>query len=151
VSEEGVARVNWTVDARKLKVKDKVAVSPPFELRNEKNSAADIPGTFRLMLHPKAVTERKGGGSFRKAKGKGTITVKCESPDGLIYDGAVAVKISVGNGSDDDTEPPRGPMQHNFAESSIFSLPCDQDEWDFDRAKNEETSTFVVCLEVTCA
>lgn len=140
-----VYRTQWTVDARKLKVKDKVAVSPSFEL------GAMVPGTFRMMLYPTAVSERKGGASFKKAKGKGSVHVKCESPLGEVYDKAVTLTILVCNAQEDASlqeETARGPVKHNFAESGICSLPKDQEEWDFGKATDEDTQNFVVILDI---
>lgn len=69
--ENGAFCVSWTVDARKLKASDKVAVSPAFQVPT-------APGNFRMMLLPKVVDDRKGGASFKRAKGKGLVQVKCE-------------------------------------------------------------------------
>jgi len=145
VKDGTVLRTGWTVDSRKLKVKDKVAVSPSFELDG-------VPGTFRMMLYPTAVSERKGGASFKKAKGKGSVHIKCESPLGEVYGGAVTLTILVcsPNEEDDDSEEEaaRGPLKHNFAESGICSLPKDQEEWDFGKATDEDTQNFVVQLDI---
>jgi len=141
----GTFRVQWIVDARKLKVKDKVAVSPPFEL------CKGVPGTFRIMLYPTVVSDRKGGASFKKAKGKGSVQIKCESPLDDVYDGIVTLRILVCGLQQVDSgaeEAPRGPVQHNFADSGVCSLPKDQEEWDFGKATDEETQNFVVLLEV---
>jgi hypothetical protein len=165
-------RIFWTVDAKKLKVKDKVAVSPPFEL-DEK-----VPGTFRMMLYPKIVSDRKGGASFKKAKGKGSVHIKCESPEGEVHDGVVALRIWVASNAEesdecgtavapvrhvqksaeqeDDTaededeanDQPRGPVLHNFAEGGICGLPKDEEEWNFGKATDELTQRFVVRLEI---
>jgi hypothetical protein len=148
--ESDTLSIRWSVDARKLRVKDKVAVSPSFELVD------GVPGTFRLMLYPKAVSDRKGGASFKKAKGKGSVHVKCESPEGSVHDGIIALRISVGSGggciSDGSDLPqqeaPRGPVMHNFAESGICSLPSEQEEWDFGKATDDDTQNFIVCLEI---
>merc|ERR1712151_454139 len=138
-------RTQWTVDARKLKVKDKVAVSPSFQLGTK------VPGTFRMMLYPTAVSERKGGASFKKAKGKGSVHVKCESPLGEVYDGNVTLTMLVCGSQDDASqqeENARGLFKHNFADNGICSLPKEQEEWDFGKATDEETQNFVVLLDI---
>lgn len=147
-AEGGTLRVVWTVDARKLKVKDKVVVSPSFDLQE-----LSLLGTFRMMMYPTQVSERKGGASFRKAKGKGSVHVKCESSLGEVHDKALALRISVHSPQQEDDNaqqdaPPRGLVSHNFADSGICSLPKDQAEWDFGKATDEETQTFVVSLDV---
>eukprot|EP00927_Polykrikos_kofoidii_P073613 TRINITY_DN69630_c0_g1_i1.p1 TRINITY_DN69630_c0_g1~~TRINITY_DN69630_c0_g1_i1.p1 ORF type:complete len:452 (+),score=60.57 TRINITY_DN69630_c0_g1_i1:72-1427(+) len=150
--ETGVSRVRWNVDARKLKVKDKVAVSPSFEFND------DIPGTFRMMLLPTAVSERKGGASFKKAKGKGSVHVKCESSLDDVHDRILAITFSLRGLNEDDSHctddvprqltAPRGPVMHNFKDSGMCSLPKDQEEWDFGKATDDETQSFVVLLEI---
>jgi len=69
-------RINWTVDARKLRGNDKQAVSPPFELSFGPGHPSV---TFKMMIYPKVSSENKGGASFKKAKGKGSIQLKCEA------------------------------------------------------------------------
>lgn len=146
--------VFWTVDARKLKVKDKVAVSPPFEL------CKSIPGTFRMMLYPKVVSDRKGGASFKKAKGRGSVHLKCESPDGEVHHGTIGFMFLVSRGhlkepresadmeKEEAEELPRGPVRHSFAECGLCSLPKEEEEWDFGKATDEDTQHFVVRLDV---
>jgi len=132
-------RVLWTVYSRKLKGSNKVVVSPSFKL---------FPwGTFRMMLVPMAANDRKGGGSFKNAKGRGIVQVKCE--DELDEESEVRFRISV-RGSDKSgptEDQPRGPVVHKFADSSICSLPREQEEWDFQKDV-DSTQAFVVCLEV---
>jgi len=160
---DGICHISWTVDARKLKVTDKVAVSPSFKIN------AGVSGTFRIMLYAKAASDRKGGASFKKSKGKGSVHVKCESPDGEVHDGKLALRISVASyrekKSDDDDcfdkrneieqddegtqETPRGPVLHNFAVRGMCSLPKHQEEWDFSKATEADSQNFVVHLEIT--
>lgn len=150
---EGGIRVYWTVDARKLRASDKVAVSPPFQVRW-------APGDFRMMLLPKAVDDRKGGASFRRAKGRGLVQVKCEENLDDPRDSKLSLRLSVwGGGISSTIEPesavvdgrlserPRGPIEHDFAERGIFALPKDQEEWDFGKIVNT-SQCFTVCLEV---
>mmetsp|Transcript_55182 Transcript_55182/g.172429 ORF Transcript_55182/g.172429 Transcript_55182/m.172429 type:complete len:554 (-) Transcript_55182:145-1806(-) len=143
--EDGTFCVSWTVDARKLKASDKVAVSPAFQVPT-------APGNFRMMLLPKVVDDRKGGASFKRAKGKGLVQVKCEENLEDPRGGTVALRLSVRSGgpeaeSPERQEPPRGPITHDFAEKGIFGLPRGQEEWDFGKIVNG-SQTFVVCLDV---
>mmetsp|Transcript_21082 Transcript_21082/g.58423 ORF Transcript_21082/g.58423 Transcript_21082/m.58423 type:complete len:605 (-) Transcript_21082:177-1991(-) len=144
----GAFSVSWTVDARKLKASDKVAVSPAFEMPT-------APGKFRMMLLPKVVDDRKGGASFKRAKGKGLVKVKCEEALNEPAGTTMALRLSVrsGGGSvaeadcQDRHELPRGPVKHDFAERGIFGLPKEQEEWDFGKIVNG-SQTFVVRLEI---
>lgn len=133
-------RIFWHVDARKLKGNDKQAVSPPFELA----FGSDFPSvTFKMMLYPKVVNDAKGGASFKKAKGKGYVQVKCEAE--LSEAAAKAqVKFRIGVAGQE----PRGPQSHNFAQSAVCGLPKDQEEWDFNEVVDKDSQTFQVLLEI---
>lgn len=138
----GVLRIRWTVDAHKLDKKDKQAVSPPFNLSfGERDS--DVP--FKLIIYPKNVSEAKGGASFRKAKGKGFVQLKCEADLALA---AQDIKFSLSVGHEGKMEKRRGPVSHNFSQSAVCGLPKGEDEWDFNACKDEHSKTFVICLEV---
>ncbi|CAE8591292.1 unnamed protein product, partial [Polarella glacialis] len=143
-SESGaVCVIIWTVDAKKLRGSDKVAVSPPFELDN-------TPGRFKMMLVPKPVSDRKGGACFKKAKGKGFIQLKCEAGLGTAASCAVRLNVSVGTGRPDSVwqSPIKEPVYHNFEECGVCQLPPRQeDEWNFTRAVDEPSQTFAVRLE----
>merc|ERR1712232_360297 len=127
-------------DSKKLKGSDKVAVSPPFQIPT-------TTATSRMMLLPSAQHERKGGSSFKKAKGKGIVQVKCEDDLAEACDSNVTLRISVRGGVSQGEDPPRGPFQHNFALVGIWGLPQEQEEWDF--LKHVDASqTFMVCLDI---
>jgi len=133
-------RVYWTVDARKLRGNDKQAVSPPFDLKFGEQST-----TFKMMIYPKVVNDGKGGASFKKSGGRGFVQLKCEAE--LAGDPShVNFRISIGTG--DKQQGFRGPVSHNFSSSAVCGLPKDQDEWDFNSARDDASSTFVVCLEI---
>jgi len=134
------ARIEWTVDARKLRGNDKSAVSPPFELTC---GGRTLP--FRMMIYPKQVNDQKGGASFKKSRGKGTVTVKCEA-DLTQLTTPLQFRIYVGAGANRQT--PRGPVEHDFSASAVCTLPKDVEEWDFSEARDAVSSTFVVGLEV---
>eukprot|EP00442_Polarella_glacialis_P008818 CAMPEP_0115083666 /NCGR_PEP_ID=MMETSP0227-20121206/20719_1 /TAXON_ID=89957 /ORGANISM="Polarella glacialis, Strain CCMP 1383" /LENGTH=422 /DNA_ID=CAMNT_0002472163 /DNA_START=59 /DNA_END=1327 /DNA_ORIENTATION=+ len=140
--KSGFFRVHWTVDARKLRGNDKQAVSPPFEL----SFGSQFPNvTFKMMIYPKAVSDSKGGASFKKARGHGYVQLKCEAELSEAI-ANVAFRISIGSG--DKMQPPRGPVAHNFSSSAVCGLPKEQEEWDFESVKDTDSMTFVVCLEI---
>eukprot|EP00929_Paragymnodinium_shiwhaense_P118832 TRINITY_DN90729_c0_g1_i1.p1 TRINITY_DN90729_c0_g1~~TRINITY_DN90729_c0_g1_i1.p1 ORF type:complete len:462 (-),score=99.69 TRINITY_DN90729_c0_g1_i1:142-1527(-) len=160
--KDNVYRVRWNVDAKKLKVKDKVVVSPSFNLSTDCLSAAPaeglvLPGalgcTFRMVMYPTAVSDRKGGASFRKAKGRGSVHLKCESQLTEAVGSVLSVRFLIRSPCEDDPhqEPPRGPVVHNFFESGFCSLPKNEAEWDFGRATDAESLIFVVLLEISAA
>jgi hypothetical protein len=136
-------RVQWTVDAKKLRGSDKQVVSPPFEvaLQPSGNSAA-----FKVMLYPKAEAGMKGGVSFRKAAGVGQVQLKCcsELPEAQR---TTSVRITVGSG--DKAQPSRGPFPHEFGPSSVFNAPKDQAYWDFGASVEHPALTFTVEVELT--
>lgn len=133
----GVQRVHWTVNARVLKSMDKSAVSPSFDL--------DLPGsgvqTFRLTLYPSAKGDGKGAGSFRKAKGRGRIVLKCETQ---VPETAPRLAVTFLVGEGDGHQAARGPVVHSFVEHSTCGLPKATEEWDFGASVDEETKTLSV-------
>jgi len=135
-------RVHWVVDARKLRGNDKQAVSPPFEL----SFGSQFPNvTFKMMIYPKIVNDSKGGASFKKAKGRGYVQLKCEAE---LSEAIANVSFRISIGSGDKHEEPRGPVSHNFSSSAVCGLPKDLEEWDFASVVDQESMTFVVCLEI---
>merc|ERR1712216_187434 len=72
---QGINHVSWQVDARKLDSQDKQAVSPQFVI------ALPVlgPQPFKIALYPKVTNDSKRGASFKKAKGKGKVVLKCEA------------------------------------------------------------------------
>mmetsp|Transcript_33645 Transcript_33645/g.80110 ORF Transcript_33645/g.80110 Transcript_33645/m.80110 type:complete len:448 (+) Transcript_33645:51-1394(+) len=135
-----ISRVRWTVDARRLKSKDREAASPTFEL------SCGSPMEFKMVIHPRKVEDARGGASFKKAQGKGTVQLRILS---RVEDSASAVvtfRLAVGSSSKQSE--PRGPVRHDFSERPICGLPEGRDEWDFQKAVDKATQTFVVCLEV---
>lgn len=136
-------RIRWTVDARKLKSTDREAVSPMFELSFSKIV------NFKILIRPKVISSVRGGASFKKAKGKGSVELRCLDEVTAAMNPVVTFRISVGSGTDPARqEPPRGPVRHDFTKKAICGLPAGEEEWDFSKAVDEATQTFVVCLEV---
>merc|ERR1712187_757942 len=118
----GHFRICWTVDARKLRGNDKQAVSPPFDL----SFGTRLPNvTFKMMIYPKIIHAEKGGASFKKARGKGHIQLKCESE---LPAGSAKVSFCLSIGSKNSMKTPRGPVFHDFSSSAVCGL---SEEWDF--------------------
>merc|ERR1719210_2844748 len=101
------------------------------------------PVPFRMMMQPKRMSEVKGGQSFSKARGWGSIQLKCEE-DLVGSLTALAFKFAVGGASW------RGPVKHDFACKSTASLLTGQHEWNFRSAVDTSSQTFIVHLEVDC-
>lgn len=147
-------RIKWTVDARKLRGGDKQAVSQAFPI-----SWGGLQVNFKVMIYPKMMHDQRGGSSFKKAKGKGTITLKCEAelPQGtppLKFRFAIAQGLNAHKSEDPDQDDLvglqdyRGPVRHNFADGAMCGLPKDLEEWDFNAVVDHDSQTFLVCLEV---
>lgn len=133
-----IHHISWQVDAKKLESQDKQAVSPQFIIDLPELG----PQPFKIALYPKIVTDGKRGASFKKAKGRGKVLLKCEAqlpPD--IPD--IGFRIGIGRG--DKLHKPRGPVAHNFSEQSMRGLAKNEEEWDF-HAAVDESGTFVVSL-----
>lgn len=136
----GYYRVHWTVDARKLKGNDKQAVSPPFELSFGRENVI-----FKMMIYPKVMNDSKGGASFKKAKGRGYVQLKCEAE---IAEGVAKIKFRIGVGEGANAQGPRGPQLHNFSQSAVCGLSKDQEEWNFEEVVDKDSQTFRVTLEI---
>merc|ERR1712232_95948 len=70
LSNSGVYRVFWNVQASVVTSGDNRTLSPPFDVKLGFQEAH-----FRLMLFPQRSDGRRS--SFRKARGKGFIHLKC--------------------------------------------------------------------------
>merc|ERR1712113_651244 len=117
----------WAVDCKKLRGNDKQAVSPPFHLEDESL------GTFRILVYPKAVNDKKGGASFRKSGGRGSVHLKCEGAMESASNTTVSLRVSAGRDQAGcgPVDSFRGPVRHAFSSSGLCGLPKDQEEWDF--------------------
>uniref|UniRef100_A0A7S0BA40 Uncharacterized protein n=1 Tax=Pyrodinium bahamense TaxID=73915 RepID=A0A7S0BA40_9DINO len=138
----GAFRVSWTVDARKLHGNERVAVSPPFEI------SCPSPMTFKMMILPKATSDRRGSASFRKSGGRGIVQVKCEAQATESSEGCLTFSIMAGKNLEDaKRKPPRRSVKHDFTKSVVCTLQDEQEGWDFGHMVDEASQTFVVCLE----
>jgi len=141
IAEAGVQRNFWTVDARKLTSNDKQAKSPEFNI-----SSGDGNVKLRMMIFPTVVSEGKGGGSFRKAKGRGKLELKCESDTRKLEYGRVKFRLYIGSGH--SWQLPRGPVEADFVTKGSWGLPQGEEEWNFTEVVEKISQTFEVCLEV---
>lgn len=136
-----VYRIWWTVDARKLKSSDREAVSPGFALGFPR------PVQFKMVIRPSAVHGSRGGASFKKAKGKGSVELRCLEQVERGRDPPLNFRIAVGSGRNFG-EAPRGPVRHDFSERATCGLPDNLKEWDFSRHVDHETQMLSICLEI---
>merc|ERR1712039_170934 len=134
-------RIRWTVDGRKLKSKDREAVSPSFEIRLGRKEV-----NFKMVIRPKQVHDLRGGGSFKKAKGKGYVELRCLEQVHPAEDPTVTYRITVDSGL--DVGESRGPVVHNFSDRAIGGSSEAEEEWDFSKHVNTETNTFAVVLDI---
>lgn len=125
----------WSIDSRKLNSDHKVIVSPSFELE-----LMGRPVPFKVMLTPKEVTNRKGGQSFKRSRGVGSIQLKCESVEDFTE--VVSVKFSVGRSL------ARGPVVHDFSQTGVCSLKSDQENWDFTKAVDRVSQSFDIRVQI---
>ena len=135
---ESTTRVQWTVDAKKMRSKDRVVVSSPFMLPC---GGQLLP--FRMMLVPTVVCKTRRGHCFKKAEGRGSVQLKCEASD-LPQDSNTRIWYSVRVG----WERFRGPKEHDFRQAMVCGLPKDQEDWNFAEAEDVASRTFTVHLEV---
>lgn len=146
----GAARVSWTVDAKRLRGNDKIIVSPPFDLPGRGAHAA-----FKMMIRPKIVSDTKGGASFKKARGRGGVELKCEETLQNVG-GASIVSFELSVGGRRSAAPEGcadqanvclggGPVSHDFSESPLCKI---EELWDFVLKTDQGSQTFNVCLDV---
>jgi len=133
------AKVTWIVDCKRLQSKDRILVSPPFDLPLGKL----VP--FRLMVQPKE--KFKGGDNFAKARGLGSIQLKCEDTlmEEALQRTALTFRLAVGQ------MPWRAHVRHDFAGASAAGLPAGQQEWNFRKAADPSSQTITISLEAECA
>lgn len=125
-------KVRWPVDAKKLQCRDKQIVSPTFEV---------APGCFfKLMLKANAVGDGRYQEGFRKARGRGSVELKCVD-ESSFFSPTLRFWISIGDGS------LRGPVVHNFSESTVCRLTKGEQIFDFLAAVDDKSSTFLVALQ----
>lgn len=144
----GAVSIFWTVDGRKLRSNDRLTVSPLFKLSDGLLNAPLLP--FKMIISPKIASDCQGGASFRKAKGRAIIQLKCEAPREEQESNPISFFLSAGSGciGNPRLHPARGPVTCNFSQSGVCGLPKDSEAWDFLDVVDEKSQTFVVCLQV---
>jgi len=131
----GTEWVSWFVPESMLKSGDRSAVSPLFEL-----SLSGRCVQFKLMLFPRETSQGRGGSSFnKKAKGKGYIELKCETE--LQEACPLSLCLFVGS------QPPKGPVVHDFSHSAVKGLPKEIEIWDLD--KSVTNGGFIIGAAIT--
>lgn len=131
---KGVTSIRWTVDGKKLRGSDKVAVSPRFDISL---GGATIP--FKLSLLPLTSGTGKGGGSFKGSQGHGKMQLKCEGE--IQYEGTLAFELSL-----PEVSIPATAMLHDFGQNGICTC---QRIWDFKPGVNKTAHTFSVALDIS--
>jgi len=130
-------RFRWNIEEGQLKKNDREKVSPPLKI--------DVDGVeccFKLIVKPKEISTARGGRSFKKSKGKGTIDVTCtDQHHGINMKFVVAVGKS---GSSSFTDQSTA-IDHDFSSRHICSVP---NEFDFQAAVDETLQQFCVSLQV---
>jgi len=142
-NDDGSWDLSWLVDAGKLESTDKQITSPQFKVPLIKH---DPEAAFVLMLHAKQSYLSKRGGSFKKARGKGKVSVKCQS-DVVTDNAGLTFRIMVSSTDESKIQPARGPVQHNFFEQSVAELPKVSEEWDFSASVDDKTRKFIVSMK----
>lgn len=142
VLANGCWDVHWSVDSRQLYNTTVRLVSSSFTL--DLPNVGTVP--FKAFLHPKVVINNKRGGGFKKAKGKGSVVLKCEAEDASGCP-KIHVAFRVGRAK----VPPRIVEEHDFTEQSCCCLPDPQQEWDFRSLVDEATGALLVSMRVEVA
>jgi hypothetical protein len=130
---------HWTVDAKKLRSNDRSIVSRPFTL------AVGGPGsdgiTCKMMLYAKSLSQARAGQSFKLSGGQGSVQLKCENDLSGSMQGRVSLRFFMANGQESKV------VHHNFSQSAS----CASQDWDFSKAVDKSTQTFVISVEVVTA
>jgi len=122
---EGREEVVWCVDGSRFDSHQERILSPEFNL-NFPGQAE--PFSFRMVILA-TQTGGKHGAGFKKARGRGSIELKCQSavPPNV---GAVTLNISMGHGSRKQEAPTA--IWHNFADKTCCLLKNGEEvDWDF--------------------
>mmetsp|Transcript_37931 Transcript_37931/g.101072 ORF Transcript_37931/g.101072 Transcript_37931/m.101072 type:complete len:665 (-) Transcript_37931:457-2451(-) len=103
-----------------------------------------LPGIqVKATVVSSSVSGKQGSRSFRDAKGRGALELKCEAASApltfRVWVGSAARRDGVAHTSS------RGPFTHDFAVNSTFRLPGHDAEWDF--APLAQHPPVRVCLE----
>lgn len=142
-------RIVWTLEKASLtsKNKDREKVSPSFRVPMGSHDVE-----FKLNLFATSVSSNRHCSSFKKAKGKGYVALRCvQSINDCTHP---TLKFRVVLGEEGSVSKQTSPfIEHDFAEKQICNIPAPlhasrgEEEWDFLNADADKL-TFVVVLEV---
>jgi hypothetical protein len=137
----------WTLESKKLRGNDRSVVSRAFELCI--GDPESSPVTFKMMLCAKMLRQGRGGQSFKMARGQGSVQLKCEHDLGNLSK-RVQLKISVGSCLASASCGTRSGVVHQKVLWHDFSqsAACTSQDWDFGKAVDEKSQTFVVSVEI---
>merc|ERR1712151_531709 len=99
---------------------------------------------FRIIMHPKSVKGDLGGACFKKARGLGTLQLKCEE-DLCDTVSNMVFRFTVGRG--DRRQGPCRFFTHDFAANALAEA-CRTVEWNFAESVGQESWTFDIGLEI---
>ncbi|CAE7516802.1 unnamed protein product [Symbiodinium pilosum] len=134
--------VKWNVDGAKFDSNSERLLSPEFQLRFPGHSE---PFTFRMVINA-TETGGKHGAGFKKAKGRGSIQLKCSSAVPSDVDSVTAL-VSIGEG----TRKQIGlkPIEHNFGDKTCCQLRNgDEADWDFKQSVSRDAKSCEISVEI---
>mmetsp|Transcript_63337 Transcript_63337/g.151102 ORF Transcript_63337/g.151102 Transcript_63337/m.151102 type:complete len:541 (-) Transcript_63337:223-1845(-) len=159
---DGLHRVAWTVDGKKLRQSDKQFVSPTFTLRRGTAEGDQREVPFTMMLFPATGSAssssatgnpnpRKGGGSFAKARGRVHLRLKCQRPEDLADAADMRLRAAVTQPDKDAEEAMCEPVHWDFAEAAVCVIGKNgaEQEWDLSAtAEMPMSQSLHVVLEI---
>lgn len=117
--------IEWQVKGTKLRSMDKQAVSPSFAIV----LGGNLSTSFKILITPASRSDGRGGGSFRQAKGKGRVGLKCTDNFQNCSPGRAMLSIGIGDSPLDQGV--QGPVVHDFAQKSCFEFGSQSASFNF--------------------
>ena len=140
--DENRELVKWYVDATKFDSNSERLLSPEFALHFPGQAE---PFTFRMVILA-TQTGGKHGAGFKKAKGRGSIELKCSSavPSGV---NSVTALVTIGEGARKQIG--AKPTEHNFGDKTCCQLPNGEEaDWDFKQSVSRDAKCFEIAVEI---
>ncbi|CAE7272147.1 unnamed protein product [Symbiodinium natans] len=140
--DENRQLVKWYVDAAKFESNSERLLSPEFQLHFPGQAE---PSTFRMVILARQ-TGGKHGAGFKKAKGWGSIELKCSSavPSGV---GSIAACVTVGEGARKQLS--AQPIEHNFGDKTCCQLRNGEEaDWDFRQSISRDAKNCEISVEI---
>lgn len=129
----------WEVPTHKFKLTDRSIVSKSFIVLMGPGEEKDkVP--FLVQVTAAKTGDKKGCHSFKKAKGIGKLEVNCKKRP---PEGSEPIKFYFNVGGER-----RGPVTHNFAESSLCGLLQEDEYWDFIALENGSMQAVRITIEM---